>query len=787
MPVTVETPQSVVHPLALGGNQTNARIVTLADGSFVVAWQNSGILSETFLQRYAGDGTAVGSAVNLGVNGTLRDVVLTADGRLTVAMTSAATLIVRSLDPSTLAVISLGTVNFGADLTGAQLVAQGSNTYGVAVTLSGSTRQFGTLDTTSSIVTAFTAAGTASGGTLEAVFGGSGDTIFSLEGGVIVSTNGSALSTGGLTARDILRISDGFYVVASSGVGDNNIRLTGMFVEAGSSLNSAGTYSFGSTVVASQIAGNAGTTGPTTGAAELVDLGNGRILIVFSSFAGTATSFAVTAQSGVYAQVFNLQTGQREGQATLLHTLNTLTDVQAVQAQASVMADGRVAVALTRPNGLTGLDVFRTILDPRDTGVTVAATAGADVFVGSAFDDVFTGVGSGDSIFGGAGNDTVVLAGSSGVSIDLAQPTAFGTLPFTLVSVENLTTGGGNDVLFGDASANVFNGGGGQDMLSGREGADRLNGAAGNDTLLGGAGNDTLDGGADNDLLNGGSGADLLIGQAGNDTLSGGADADTLQGGDGDDLLTGGLGDDLMFGGAGNDTLNATGGADSVYGGAGNDLIFLDENSGAFVDGGGGTDTVSYARLDTTSVAIGLYVDLAGVTDPLAIQLGYLNEDVTLTGIENIRGSRAADFLAGNAGANLLAGGVGDDVLMGRGGADTLVGGEGADRFVFENADGGNDRIRDFTVGTDRIVLRLDGFGDIDGGNIATRFVANANATPAANGSAQILFDNAGGGAGRLFFDADGNGAGAAVLFATIAFSTAGGLASFGAGDFEFL
>jgi hypothetical protein len=78
-------------------------------------------------------------------------------------------------------------------------------------------------------------------------------------------------------------------------------------------------------------------------------------------------------------------------------------------------------------------------------------------------------------------------------------------------------------------------------------------------------------------------------------------------------------------------------------------------------------------------------------------------------------------------------------------------------------------------------------FGDIDAGNIASRFVANAGATPAAYTSAQFLFDNAGAGAGRLFFDADGNGAGAAVLIATITFATSDGLTTFGAGDFLFL
>lgn len=60
------------------------------------------------------------------------------------------------------------------------------------------------------------------------------------------------------------------------------------------------------------------------------------------------------------------------------------------------LADGLVAVAIPRPNGLTGLDVFRAILDPRDAGVTVAGTAGADTHLRDA---------SASAVSGGGGVD----------------------------------------------------------------------------------------------------------------------------------------------------------------------------------------------------------------------------------------------------------------------------------------------------------------------------------------------------------------------------------------------
>jgi len=444
-------------------------------------------------------------------------------------------------------------------------------------------------------------------------------------------------------------------------------------------------------------------------------------------------------------------------------------------------------VAITRPNGLTGLDVFRTILDPRAEGMTVAGTAGNDHFVGSIFDDTFTGINPGDSVASGAGADTVVFEGNTVRLVDMATPDAFGPATIFLTDVEHLITSSGADHLLGNAAANRLEGRAGDDMLAGRDGNDTQLGGSGNDTLDGGAGGDTLDGGAGDDLILGGQGADLLIGAAGDDRLAGNAGADTLHGGDGADILAGGADDDLIHASEGNDTIDATQGADTVHGGSGDDLIVVSADSAAVIDGGAGNDTVSYGRSAVSVSGIGVYADLSGVTDALAAALGLVPDDISLARVEHLRGTQGVDFLAGNNAGNRLAGGAGDDVLLGRAGVDTLIGGAGADLFVFETAGGGNDRIRDFVLGQDRIGLFLDGFGDIDAGNIASRFVTTATATPAANGNAQILFDNAGLGAGRLFFDADGNGAGAAVLFATLVFATPGALASFGAADFELL
>jgi len=105
-------------------------------------------------------------------------------------------------------------------------------------------------------------------------------------------------------------------------------------------------------------------------------------------------------------------------------------------------------------------------------------------------------------VTGGEGIDMLQIAGSAGVTVNLA-----------LGTVQSLA-GGGSVRLSGIES------------VQGTTGADRLTGNAHANTLQGGAGPAVLSGGAGADVLIGGDGADRLIGDAGNDGLTGGAGAD---------------------------------------------------------------------------------------------------------------------------------------------------------------------------------------------------------------------------------------------------------------------
>ncbi len=163
-------------------------------------------------------------------------------------------------------------------------------------------------------------------------------------------------------------------------------------------------------------------------------------------------------------------------------------------------------------------------------------------------------------------------------------------------------------------------------------------------------------------------GSDTLTGTAGNDLLISFGASNTLNGGDGDDVLV---------------TIGAAGG---MSGGSGTDVF----------NGGNGIDTLA---LDNVAGLTGYTVDLLGGSGSVAATVP---SSFTLSGIENVDGSDAADTITGDAngnmlwgwdGADSLSGGDGNDTLNGGAGNDTLTGGNGTDTADYSsdpdsNADG---------------------------------------------------------------------------------------------------
>jgi len=197
--------------------------------------------------------------------------------------------------------------------------------------------------------------------------------------------------------------------------------------------------------------------------------------------------------------------------------------------------------------------------------------------------------------------------------------------------------------------------------------------------------------------------------------------SDELIGGPGDDSLEGfgqPLGD-LLFGRGGDDAL-ANGRLDE--GGPGSDLLIAWPCAAQRVVGGGGVDSVSFARALGFRGIEATLGGTAGLTaepkrgEPAGCPPAATGPTVIEGSVESIEGSPGDDVLVGDASRNILLGRSGDDALRGEGGDDFLVGGIGRDE-LFGGAgldrlyavDHGRDPAIDCGPGGDAGVAKIDG------------------------------------------------------------------------------
>lgn len=167
---------------------------------------------------------------------------------------------------------------------------------------------------------------------------------------------------------------------------------------------------------------------------------------------------------------------------------------------------------------------------------------------------------------------------------------------------------------------------------------------------------------------------DQLIGLDGNDRIWGRRGDDQIEAGDGNDRAYGGKGDDEISGEEGNDRLYGEKGDDTIDGGEGNDRIWGGKGKDE-IDGGEGRDRLHGGK-----------------------------------GFDDISGGEGNDRLSAGGGGARMSGGADDDRLIGQACAKDI--------FVFDLIPFGDDRIRRFENGTDRIEIAtyigVESFDDIE-------------------------------------------------------------------------
>ena len=344
---------------------------------------------------------------------------------------------------------------------------------------------------------------------------------------------------------------------------------------------------------------------------------------------------------------------------------------------------------------------------------SLAGQAGNDILIGYAGNDTLDGGLGSDNMDGGNGNDLYYVDNSNDVVVESSASggtdTVYSSLPsYTLganvengrintANAANLTGNGLNNILYAGAGDNTLDGQVGVDTVSylyasggvsvslattaaqdtDSSGFDRLLNI---ENLTGSAYNDQLSGNAGANVINGGTGADIMIGRDGDDSYY--VDhvddivIETSSSAGGQDIVYSTLKNHTLTNNVENGRINTTGAASLTGNGLAN-ILYAGAGDNT-LDGGAGTDTVSYLYGLVSGAKSGVNISLT-ISSPQ--NTGRSGTD-KLVKIENLTGSSLNDTLTGSTGNNVLDGGADNDSLSGGDGADTLIGGAGKDTLV---------------------------------------------------------------------------------------------------------
>jgi hypothetical protein len=385
--------------------------------------------------------------------------------------------------------------------------------------------------------------------------------------------------------------------------------------------------------------------------------------------------------------------------------------------------------------------------DDIDLSTGLAATRGIVVRGGSGGDIAgFSVAGAGD-INGDGLHDVMIGAPQAdpGASDAGAAYVVYGTTAYGNTGASVGTS------LTGTAGANSLVGTVGADSLSGAGGADAISGGAGNDLITVGS-NAWLrvDGGAGLDTLRVGAAMSLDFTAAGSgagQNLSGRTRSiEKIDLGIGSSASTLRLSEQDVYQLAGDFT--ATGG--SLSGRQSNTLFVVGDASDTFTfaEGVGGPAGWSVAGTGVNPLGDGsTYTLYTRGTAQV-----YVASAVVVSGVATGVATAGADLIVANPASQLVAGLGGIDVIMGGAGDDTLYGGaigataatSGAVKDVFAysmtaGTQGGNDLIKDFQVGTDRLYL-VDVADSYAVNSVAVTAAAPNGSTPAWANAATTIY-----------------------------------------------
>ena len=441
---------------------------------------------------------------------------------------------------------------------------------------------------------------------------------------------------------------------------------------------------------------------------------------------------------------------------------NSLNNKFTLYTPNKTIIDGREGVdTIGYENALDMIKVNLSLTTEQDTGMgkhtltnieNIVGSAYNDTLIGSTANNTLNGGAGADRMEGGLGNDIYYVDNVSDVVVEAANAgtdLVYSTITYTLTAeVENLSLQGtasinatGNAIsntIYSNAGNNIIDGGAGVDTVaySGATAAVTVNLSNTAAQATGGSGSDTL---KNIENLTGSNYNDTLIGNTASNTLNGGVGADRMEGGLGNDTYyvdnasdviveAAGGGTDLVYSTVthtlaaevedlnlqGTASINATGNAlnNIIYTNAGNNII----------DGGAGTDTVTYLN-SAAAVTVNLSNTAAQAT-------GGSGSD-TLLNVENLTGSNYNDTLIGNTANNTLNGGVGADRMEGGLGNDTYYVDNASD-IIVEAANGGTDLV--YSTVTHTLAAEVE--------NLSLQGTASINAT--GNVLNNTIYSNAG-------------------------------------------